>query len=102
MDGRRYLLIVLIAAWVGAFGYAFVLLATLPPTGDGFTRGLNRMTAFIGWHLIAGLMGFAAWGVGLAWPKGSGVRTVSRAPLLISLGLAATMGAMSLWAGYGV
>lgn len=43
----------IVAVWVGLFVLSFVLMFTLAPTGDGFTRGLNRISAFLVWQMLA-------------------------------------------------
>ncbi len=97
-EGKRLLLMGLLAAWALAWGYSFVAFATTAPTGDGFGRGLNRVTLFFGWQLAAALPAFAAWVIGRGWPKGSGVRFVSRVPIQLALGLAAVVAGLILWA----
>ena len=56
MTARRLTLALLILwalLWVGSIA----LPATLAPTGDGFTRGLNRLMAFFGLQIGAGVIG---------------------------------------------
>lgn len=90
-EGKRLLLLLLLALWVLMWGYSFAAFATTPAAGDGFARGLNRVTAFFGWQMAAALPAFAAWIVGRDWPKGSGVRIATRIPLQLALGLAAVV-----------
>lgn len=71
----------LIAAWALAWAVSLHALWSLPPSGDGFTRGLNRAGAFLGWQAIAGLLALGAFGLGRAWPRGTAVRRLSRLPL---------------------
>ncbi len=97
-EGKRLLLIVLLAIWTLAWGYSFVAFATTEPSGDGFTRGMNRMTVFFGWQLAAALAAFAAWVVGRDWPRGSSVRYVSRVPIQLALGLAVVIAGLIAWA----
>ena len=97
-DAKRLALMGLLALWATLWGLSFYAFARIPPEGDGFLRGTNRMTAFLGWQLAAALPAFAAWVVGRTWPGESGVRMVSRVPLQLSLGLAAVIGGLILWA----
>jgi len=43
----------LAAVWALLVAISFLTLALLPADGDGFTRGLNRVMAFLGWELAA-------------------------------------------------
>ena len=38
------------AVWLVLFLASFVVLQVTPPTGDGFTRGLNRIASFMTWQ----------------------------------------------------
>ena len=99
-DGRRLILTILFAAWLMAFLYAFFSFATLAPTGDGFGRGLNRVTSYLGWQGIAGAIAFAVFGVSRAWPKGSGVRSLGSVPLVIAALHVLAIVAVVVWAGF--
>jgi hypothetical protein len=53
---RHGLIWILLALW--AVAVAMSVLATLePPTGDGFTRGLNRVTGLLQFQALALLIG---------------------------------------------
>lgn len=97
-DAKRLVLLGLLTLWAVTWGLSFYALATTEPTGDGFLRGTNRMSAFLGWQLAAALPAFGAWGLGRDWPKGSSVRQLSGVPLQLALGLAAVIGGLILWA----
>ena len=43
----------LLFAWVILFALSFILPRTVEATGDGFTRGLNRLSIFFGWQIAA-------------------------------------------------
>ncbi len=92
-DGRRLILMACLALWALAlwalmWGWSVVVLVTGEPTGDGFVRGMNRATSFLGWQMAAALPAFAAWVLGRDWPEESGVRRWSRVPIQLALGLA--------------
>ena len=97
-DAKRFAMLGLLTLWTVLWGLSFYVFVTSEPTGDGFVRGLNRMTAFLGLQSAAALPAFAAWWLGRQWPKGSGVRMVARVPLQLALGLAAVIGGLILWA----
>jgi drug/metabolite transporter (DMT)-like permease len=82
-----------LALWAVLWGTSVYALATLPAEGAP-----SRMTAFLGLQLAAALPAFAAWAIGRAWPEGSGVRSVVRVPLQLTLGVGAVLGALVLWA----
>lgn len=65
----------------GVFAYL-----TLEPTGSGFTRGFNRVSAFLQWEgmaLAAAVVGYLA---GRGAPKGNLSRFAARLPLYLSGG----------------
>jgi drug/metabolite transporter (DMT)-like permease len=93
-EGRRFLLMAVLAVWAVLWGLSVYALATLPAEGEP-----PRMTAFLGLQLAAALPAFAAWAIGRAWPEGSSVRAVSCVPLRLALGLGAVVGGLMLWAG---
>ena len=99
-DGRRLLLMALYAAWVFVFAYAFVAYARAPYEGAGFADGLNKPAVYLGWQGVAGMLALGVFGVGLGWPKGSGVRRLASVPLLLAvLHIVAVVG-VTIWAGY--
>jgi hypothetical protein len=58
----RWLVLGAAATWLFMVVYGFAAFATLEPSGSGFTRGLNRITAFLGWQfaaLLAAAVAFA-------------------------------------------
>jgi hypothetical protein len=97
-DGRRLILMACLALWALMWGWSVVVLVTGEPTGEGFVRGMNRATSFLGWQMAAALPAFAAWVLGRDWPLDSGVRQWSRVPIQLALGLAAVLGGLTLWA----
>lgn len=100
-DAQRFVMTILMAAWALSFAYAFFSFATTPPTGDGFVRGLNRVTAYLGWQGIAAMLAIAVFAVGRQWPKASGVRRLSRVPLGLALLHVAGILALLGWANFG-
>ncbi|MBI5471687.1 MAG: hypothetical protein HY961_05030 [Ignavibacteriae bacterium] len=52
---RRHVLMVaaLQVLWILVFALSIVLAAAGAPTGDGFTRGLNRLSTFLAWQVAA-------------------------------------------------
>lgn len=86
-ETRTLLLMVLLALWVAVYGYSIIFMLTTPVEGSGFTRGMNRISGFLGWQGVAGILAFGCWGIGWSFPKGSGVRRVSAVPLWMAVAL---------------
>lgn len=42
----------LVLFWAIIFGMAFIVPRFIEPTGDGFTRGINRLPALLGLHCL--------------------------------------------------
>lgn len=96
-DGKSLVLMALLAIWAAAWVFSLVQVFA-EPTGDGFTRGMNRVTGFLGWQGVAGVVALGLWGLGRGFPKGSGVRRISAVPLGIALALALALVGMVIWA----
>ena len=97
-SGRPRLLQLLIVLWLAAYAASFLQFALTGPAGDGFTRGLNRVMAFLGWQIGAGLIGCAIWIAGRDLPLGRAGRWLLRIPALLALALATAILALVLWA----
>lgn len=80
-------LMTLLAMWGAAYAFSIWFLLITPAESSGLTGGLSRLSGFVGWQAIAGLIGFAAWGIGWSFPKGSGVRKISGLPLILAAAL---------------
>ena len=94
----RLLLTVLFAFWAMAFVYSFVAFALTEPDDIGFTMGMNRIRAFLGWQGIAGLLALCIFGVSRSWPPGASVRRLGLVPLVPALGLGAVLLGLIGWA----
>lgn len=79
MDNRN-LLWAGLALWVLVFAGSFVVPWLTPATGDGFTRGLNRISGFFGWQLAAGVVALVVWVLGSRLERKTAARRVSRLP----------------------
>lgn len=97
-DARRLFVTVLGAIWVITFAYAFVAFATTPAMDSGLTRGLNRVTAFLGWQAVAGMVGIAIFALGLRWPRRSPIRRFTKVPVVIALAQSTGLVALVVWA----
>lgn len=72
-DSRLLLLCLLYAVWVG-----LIVLALAGALGREDT------TRYLGLQAVAGMVGFAVYGVGRQWPPKSSVRSVSIVPLIVA------------------
>jgi hypothetical protein len=79
---RNHLTYAIVAFWTALFVLSFVVAFLLEPTGDGFTRGLNRISAFLVWQGIAVAVAVPAWLTGRGG-VGSGTRWLSRMPAIV-------------------
>ncbi len=52
---RHTALQILLLLWVAVMAMSFLGFAMTEPSGDGFTRGINRVTTFLSWQ-VAGLV----------------------------------------------
>jgi hypothetical protein len=81
---RNRLIQLTVVLWAVLFVLSFVLYFLLEPTGDGFTRGTNRITAFATWQGIAVAVAIVAWmlgrGIRSAGPRS---RWLSRTPAIV-------------------
>jgi hypothetical protein len=77
---NRHLLWAGLALWVLVFAGSFVVPWLTPASGDGFTRGLNRITGFFGWQLAAGVVAVVVWVLGSRFGRKSAARRISRLP----------------------
>lgn len=97
-DRKAMLLMALIALWLAAWGYSLVFLLNTDPDSVGVTRGLNRMSGFLGWQGVAGMIAFACFAVGRSFPKWSGIRRISAVPFGMALALVLVVAAFALLA----
>lgn len=76
---REALIWLLLVAWLVAMGASGLALAA-EPTGDGFTRGMNRVTGFLAWQLGAAVLAIGAWIAGRPLQTGRLLRWLARVP----------------------
>lgn len=97
--GTPRLLWLLFALWVIAFAGSFIAFALIEPTGSSFTRGANRVGAFLGWQAVAIGLAVVLWWRTRQPILATGTRWLMRLPILIALGLLA---AFLIFIGWGV
>ena len=91
MSGNRTAIRIVLALWFGTMVMSGFALAA-EPTGDGFIRGFNRISGFIGWQAAGMILALIAWLSSRPLPKGELLRWLARAPgwwaILLFAGLA--------------
>lgn len=101
MAGNRTVIWVVLGLWLAAMALSALAL-TAEATGDGFTRGLNRLTGFLGWQLAGMILALTAWLASRSLEKGEGLRWLARIPgwwaVLLVVGIAILI-AVSAWIG---
>ncbi|MEZ5277989.1 MAG: hypothetical protein R3F07_16525 [Opitutaceae bacterium] len=77
-----------VVGWLVVFAWSFISTAVIEPTGDGFTRGLNRLEGFFLWQMGALVVALVlmVYGIG-RFKQQRGWRWLSRLPLIGELGL---------------
>lgn len=85
--GPGALIWILVGLWAVTMGAALVAGFTIEPTGDSFTRGMNRFTAVLGWLGAGFLVALVSVFVG-GRAETKAMRWLGRAPILVHLLLA--------------
>ncbi len=88
----------LMAVWAVLFAASFAMAFLTGPSGDGFTRGLNRIEIFAQLQFGAGAVGGLIWLIGRRLTRGSALRWISRIPVLMVALLIAVIGGIIAYA----
>lgn len=96
----RTLTMVFLALWLIAFAGAFLAFWLTPARDFGLTAGLNRVSTFFGWQVVAGLMAVLAWTTGSRLEKGTGLRRLSRVPFALFAALVAAILVLILYVNF--
>lgn len=81
---QRRIAWILMACWLLIYLWSFGSLFLTEATGDGFTRGLNRVSAFFGWQILAGSVGLIIWWMGRHFEGKSLARWACRIPVTLA------------------
>ena len=99
MSGNRTVIFVVLGLWALAMVLSGLAM-TEEPTGDGFTRGLNRVSGFVGWQAAGLILALTAWLASRPLEKGDTLRWMARVPgwwaILVLVGLGVLI-AISAW-----
>lgn len=84
MIARRHLAVAAAVLWLAVFALSFGIMLVTEPTGDGLTRGLNRIGVFLGWQAAAVVVALGALALGAGRLEARpAVRWLSRAPAIV-------------------
>jgi len=83
---RTHWLVLLSGIWAALYAASFLLAAHTAPEGDGFTRGMNRLTVFVQYQVGAGLVAIVIWAMGQRL-RHRWQRWLARVPGCLALGL---------------
>ncbi|SDJ88130.1 hypothetical protein [Aliiruegeria lutimaris] len=89
---------VILVFWAIAFFGSFVVFAITPSTDMGFTTGVNRVLAFLGWQAAAGTFALVGWVVRASLRPGSTLRKMLLLPVGLLGVLVAGVAALVFWA----
>lgn len=88
--------------WAGLYAWSFLSFVVIEPTGDGFTRGLNRVGGFLLWQVAAGITAIVVWRAGLALQSGAKLRWLARLPALLFALLIIAIAALFVYGNFFV
>ncbi len=91
----------LLIVWAGVYVASFIIPFSYEATGDGFTRGLNRVGAFFGWQTAAGLLAVWLWPLSRHLGADKATRWLGRVPVILAATLVILCVAAILWARFG-
>lgn len=100
-DGRTAIFWGLVVLWGALFGAAFLGAWATPATGDGFTRGLNKVMVFLSMQAVAGAVAAVVLVVGRRlFERGSFGRRISWLPVGCAGLLVLAIALLLLWATF--
>lgn len=82
---KRTLTYVLLALWAVIYFWSFIAYSITAPTDFGFTKGLNRISGFLGWQFAAGLVSVFALALSFEFKPRSLARWLVRLPFILAL-----------------
>ena len=88
---RRKLTLSLLCLWLLIWGMSVGVTYLTAPTGDGFTRGMNRLALLAGGQGLAALIGVTTFIISRPLPASDRLRRAAWVPLILALLLVAAM-----------
>ena len=83
---RTHWIVLLSGIWAALYAASVLVPYFTAPTDFGFTRGMNRLTAFVQYQLGAGVVGVFIWAMGQRL-RHRWQRWLARVPGLLAIGL---------------
>lgn len=81
--GGKTIAYVWLCAWAVVFALSFFVTANTGAKDFGFTRGLNRVTTFVGWQFAATILALVVWSYVRQFDSGSW-RWLFRIPMILA------------------
>lgn len=96
----RYVVFAAAGLWLGLFVVSFIVFNAMSPSGDGFTRGIDRASALLAWQAGAMVAAVAALLSTLRQkgPRGFGVSFAGLAPMAVMVLELLVVVALVMWA----
>lgn len=91
-----------LTVWAALYAWSFMSFATMERTGDGFTRGLNRVGSFLLWQFAAGLTAIFVWHRSRAHKDSALIRRLARLPVALFVLLVLAIAALFLYGNFFV
>lgn len=85
------------AGWAIVYALSFILTANTPAKDMGFTRGLNRVTTFVGWQFAAAVLAILVWTYAKSFQPGL-TRWMFRTPAILAAALVVFVCGLVLYA----
>jgi hypothetical protein len=82
---RRLAVKGLLAAWAIVFALSLLTRFVVEPTGDGFTRGMNRLWIMVGWQVVAMILAVLAFHHSRKFVKGDRLRRLVWGPVILAI-----------------
>lgn len=82
---RRFAVKGLLVGWAIVFGLSLLTQFIVAPTGDGFTRGMNRLWIMVGWQTVALILAISVFTLSRPLPKGDRLRRLVWGPVTLAI-----------------
>jgi cell division protein FtsW (lipid II flippase) len=97
---RKFLVRLLLVIWLLLFAGSLIVPYFTGTTGDGLTRGLNRIAIFLQFQIAAAFVAMVIWWLGLVFEKKTAARWLSRTPALLAFALFLFIAGLLAYANY--
>jgi hypothetical protein len=81
---RHIALKLLLLIWVVMMGISVLGFALIEPTGDGFTRGMNRVISFLSWQVAGLVLALVCLFLRASVNRGRPLRWIALVPALVA------------------